>query len=213
MNKLWGQLLMVGIPGQELDEITRCLIQDLQVGGIILFKRNIAHPQQVAALIRDCQKMALAASGYPLFVAVDQEGGPVQRLRATISGNALGPPVRPGGRPVSRGRLGSSSGPGVALPGDQHQSGPGPGCAPQSRMSPLGTFLQHRSGTGGPVRPGRSPGVSGRRGPAGGQTFSGLRGYRPGLTPGSAQPPPRALNKEKLTCCPFAEPLPPAYPE
>jgi beta-N-acetylhexosaminidase len=82
VNKLWGQLLMVGIPGQELDEITRSLIQDLRVGGIILFKRNIAHPQQVAALIRDCQKLALSASGYPLFVAIDQEGGPVQRLRA-----------------------------------------------------------------------------------------------------------------------------------
>jgi beta-N-acetylhexosaminidase len=81
MHKLWGQLLMVGLPGHELDEITRCLIQDLQVGGLILFKRNIAHPQQVASLIRDCQKMSLAASGYPLFIAVDQEGGPVQRFR------------------------------------------------------------------------------------------------------------------------------------
>jgi beta-N-acetylhexosaminidase len=81
MNKLWGQLLMVGIPGQELDEIARYVIQDLQVGGIILFKRNIAYPQQVAALIQACQKTALAASGYPLFVAVDQEGGPVQRFR------------------------------------------------------------------------------------------------------------------------------------
>jgi beta-N-acetylhexosaminidase len=81
MPTLWGQLLMVGLPGLEADDITRCLIKDLQVGGIILFKRNIAHPQQVAALIRDCQQMALAAGGYPLFVAVDQEGGPVQRLR------------------------------------------------------------------------------------------------------------------------------------
>jgi beta-N-acetylhexosaminidase len=81
MNKLWGQLLMVGLPGPEPDEITRCLIQDLQVGGIILFKRNIVDLEQVAALIRHCQKLALAASGYPLFVAIDQEGGPVQRLR------------------------------------------------------------------------------------------------------------------------------------
>lgn len=81
MQKLWGQLLMVGIPGPELDETARYVIQDLHVGGIILFKRNIDHPQQVAALIRDCQQTALAASSYPLFVAVDQEGGPVQRLR------------------------------------------------------------------------------------------------------------------------------------
>jgi beta-N-acetylhexosaminidase len=72
---------MVGIPGPEPDEITRCLIQDLQVGGLILFKRNIVDLQQVAALIRHCQELALASSGYPLFVAIDQEGGPVQRLR------------------------------------------------------------------------------------------------------------------------------------
>jgi beta-N-acetylhexosaminidase len=81
MQKMWGQLLMVGIPGQEVDETTRYLIQELQVGGIILFKRNIAHPLQVAALIRDCQELALTAGSYPLLVAVDQEGGPVQRLR------------------------------------------------------------------------------------------------------------------------------------
>jgi beta-N-acetylhexosaminidase len=80
MHELWGQLLMVGIPGQEVDETTRCLIQELQVGGIILFKRNIAHPRQVAELIRACQKLALTAGSKPLLVAVDQEGGPVQRL-------------------------------------------------------------------------------------------------------------------------------------
>jgi beta-N-acetylhexosaminidase len=81
MHKLWGQLLMVGIPGPEVDEIARCLIQDLQVGGLILFKRNIIDLPQVAALIRRCQELALASSGYPLLVAIDQEGGPVQRLR------------------------------------------------------------------------------------------------------------------------------------
>lgn len=81
MQTPWGQLLMVGLPGQEPDAVTRYLLQDLQVGGIILFKRNIASPQQVAELIRVCQKLALEASGYPLLVAVDQEGGPVQRFR------------------------------------------------------------------------------------------------------------------------------------
>jgi beta-N-acetylhexosaminidase len=81
MQTLWGQLLMVGLPGQEVDETTRYLIQELRVGGIILFKRNISHPRQVAALIRDCQELALTAGSYPLLVAVDQEGGPVQRLR------------------------------------------------------------------------------------------------------------------------------------
>jgi len=81
METRWGQLFMVGLPGPEMDETARWLIQDLQVGGIILFQRNIIEPGQVAALVRACQAAALAASGYPLWVAVDQEGGPVQRLR------------------------------------------------------------------------------------------------------------------------------------
>lgn len=81
MVRRWGQLLMVGLPGPELDETARWLIQDLQVGGIILFRRNIMAPPQVAALLQACQEAALAASGLPLLVAVDQEGGPVQRLR------------------------------------------------------------------------------------------------------------------------------------
>lgn len=81
MEIRWGQLFMVGLPGPEMDETARWLIEDLQVGGIILFQRNIIEPGQVAALVRACQRAALAASGYPLWVAVDQEGGPVQRLR------------------------------------------------------------------------------------------------------------------------------------
>ncbi len=81
METRWGQLFMVGLPGPEMEATARWLIQDLQVGGIILFRRNIIAPEQVAALVRACQEAAVAASGLPLWVAVDQEGGPVQRLR------------------------------------------------------------------------------------------------------------------------------------
>lgn len=77
----WGQLFMVGLPGPEMDETARWLIQDLRVGGIILFQRNIVEPAQVAALLRHCQEAAMAAAGCPLWIAIDQEGGPVQRLR------------------------------------------------------------------------------------------------------------------------------------
>lgn len=73
---------MVGIPGPRLEAVARHLIQDLQVGGIILFKRNIEDLPQVAQLNNELQQLALEATGSPLFIAVDQEGGPVQRLRA-----------------------------------------------------------------------------------------------------------------------------------
>jgi len=81
----WGQLLMVGIPGPRMEAVARELVRDLRVGGVILFARNIASPEQVWELTRDLQREALAATGRPLLLAVDQEGGRVQRLKAPFT--------------------------------------------------------------------------------------------------------------------------------
>jgi beta-N-acetylhexosaminidase len=81
----WGQLLMVGIPGPRMDAVARELVRDLKVGGIILFARNIEGPEQVWELTRDLQQEALAATGRPLLLAVDQEGGRVQRLKTPFT--------------------------------------------------------------------------------------------------------------------------------
>jgi beta-N-acetylhexosaminidase len=87
----WGQLLMVGIPGPRVEAVARELVRDLQVGGVILFARNIETPEQVWELTRDLQREALAATGRPLLLAVDQEGGRVQRLKAPFT---IMPPAR-----------------------------------------------------------------------------------------------------------------------
>ncbi len=87
----WGQLLMVGVPGLRLDAVAREMVRDLQVGGVILFARNIESPEQVWELCRDLQQEALAASGLPLLISVDQEGGPVQRFKAPFT---IVPPAR-----------------------------------------------------------------------------------------------------------------------
>jgi beta-N-acetylhexosaminidase len=87
----WGQVLMVGIPGPRLDAVARELVRDLKVGGVILFARNIEGPEQVWELTRDLQREALAATGRPLLIAVDQEGGRVQRLKAPFT---IIPPAR-----------------------------------------------------------------------------------------------------------------------
>lgn len=81
----WGQLLMVGIPGPRVDAVARELVRDLKVGGVILFARNIESPEQVWELTRDLQREALAATGRPLLLAVDQEGGRVQRLKTPFT--------------------------------------------------------------------------------------------------------------------------------
>jgi beta-N-acetylhexosaminidase len=76
---------MVGIPGPRVDGVARELVRDLKVGGVILFARNIETPEQVWELTRDLQREALAASGRLLLLAVDQEGGRVQRLKAPFT--------------------------------------------------------------------------------------------------------------------------------
>ena len=76
-----GRLFMAGMPGPRLDAGTVSLIRDRGPGGIILFKRNIVDPLQVAALTNDLQETALKYHGVPLFLGVDQEGGRVARLR------------------------------------------------------------------------------------------------------------------------------------
>lgn len=71
---------MVGFHGTALEEELRLLITDFQIGGIVLFKRNVASPEQLTTLLTEAQEYARKTIGRPLWVAIDQEGGPVQRL-------------------------------------------------------------------------------------------------------------------------------------
>jgi beta-N-acetylhexosaminidase len=71
---------MVGFDGLELTSDLEYLIDTLKVGGLILFKRNVSSPEQVAALCRDAQAHARSCGQPPLFIAIDQEGGMVARL-------------------------------------------------------------------------------------------------------------------------------------
>ena len=75
-----GQTLLIGFDGTTLTDELRAMITDYHIGGVILFRRNIASPAQVAALTADLQAVALAAGLPGLFIAIDQEGGRVARL-------------------------------------------------------------------------------------------------------------------------------------
>jgi beta-N-acetylhexosaminidase len=72
-----GQFLFIGLPGTELDAETRALIQEVQPGGIIIFGRNVASPEQLRSLIDGASELVPT----PLLVGIDQEGGLVDRLR------------------------------------------------------------------------------------------------------------------------------------
>ncbi len=72
-----GQFFFIGLPGPELDEEARALIEEIQPGGIILFGRNVEAAAQVRNLLDGARAMLPVA---PLC-GIDQEGGLVDRLR------------------------------------------------------------------------------------------------------------------------------------
>src|SRR4051812_14261623 len=76
-----GQFFYIGLPGTELDEETRSLIEYVRPGGVIIFGRNVASPEQLRNLLDGIRDMLDVE---PLF-GIDQEGGLVDRLRRIIT--------------------------------------------------------------------------------------------------------------------------------
>lgn len=70
-----GRVIAVGIDGVTLDRETRRVLERLRPGVVILFRRNIADPEQMRTLAAALQRLP----SRPL-VAIDQEGGRVTRL-------------------------------------------------------------------------------------------------------------------------------------
>ncbi|MDD4848661.1 MAG: glycoside hydrolase family 3 protein [Bacteroidales bacterium] len=83
-----AQMVMIGFRGTSLQEQPQIIydIQTIKIGGVVLFEydlpsqsrpRNISSPQQLQQLCHDLQQL----SPHPLLIAIDQEGGKVNRLK------------------------------------------------------------------------------------------------------------------------------------
>ena len=87
--------IMLDVEGLELTPADRDLLTEPAVGGVILFARNYASPTQIADLVAEIR----ALRSPPLIVAVDHEGGRVQRFREEFTSI---PPMRHVGRAYDR---------------------------------------------------------------------------------------------------------------
>lgn len=85
-----AQLLLIGFGGTEIGDFLRTWVGHKRVGGVALFARNLRGPAQIRALTSGIA--ALSQGGVAPFVAIDQEGGPVLRIRndfAVLPGNMV----------------------------------------------------------------------------------------------------------------------------
>jgi len=76
-----GQMLVYGFKGQTAKEDATQLIKKYNLGGVILFTRNIDSENQTVKLNQDIQHYAIDNLKIPVFISIDQEGGKVLRIQ------------------------------------------------------------------------------------------------------------------------------------
>jgi beta-N-acetylhexosaminidase len=82
-----GQLFMTSVAGTSLSAAEAEILREFPAGAVALFPRNVNGQSagEIAALVNQLQANALASSGIPLIIAIDHEGGEVQRIQTDVT--------------------------------------------------------------------------------------------------------------------------------
>lgn len=80
MKHLIGQRMAIGFSGTAMTKEFMHLVRKYKIGNVILFKENLENRNQAAKLCSDIRQFILEETGFPPFIAIDQEGGVVTRL-------------------------------------------------------------------------------------------------------------------------------------
>lgn len=76
LQKAAGKLILGRVPGLELDEGNKTLLEQGIIGGVVLFKENGRDAAQLSQLCDEIRHCAF----HPPIISVDEEGGAVQRF-------------------------------------------------------------------------------------------------------------------------------------
>ncbi|MCB1516346.1 MAG: glycoside hydrolase family 3 protein [Hyphomicrobiaceae bacterium] len=86
LEHMAGQMIVVGFQGDSLDDSgVKAMLNDVaagRVGGVMFLGNNVASSSQVTAIVSAIR--AAAPAGLPPLIALDQEGGKVERLTAKV---------------------------------------------------------------------------------------------------------------------------------
>ncbi|MBI4262342.1 glycoside hydrolase family 3 protein [Candidatus Uhrbacteria bacterium] len=82
-NEQLGQLFIVGFYGTTVTPEFAAELREFRPGGVLLLGRNIESATQLKKLNSDLQAIATEDNRPPLWIAVDQEGGIVSRIKWT----------------------------------------------------------------------------------------------------------------------------------
>ena len=80
MKKKIGQMFIIRMNGKEITDELVTLIKDYNIGGISIYSKNYDSYKEMHKLINKIKKINKKYNDTPIFIAIDEEGGRVDRL-------------------------------------------------------------------------------------------------------------------------------------